>query len=245
MLFGLIALHAAAGLVVLVGARRLGRWGFVVGGTAPLAAALVALASAGAVLDGRSTTQRAGWVPQLGLTLDLRLDALRAPDGGAGVGDRHARVRLRLALLRRVGARGRAAGLLTLFAGSMLGVVLADNLLVLYGFWELTSITSYLLIGLHDDDRDARDGALRALLVTGLGGLAMLGGFVLLGHAAGTLQLSALLADPPSGGVVPVALVLVLLGAFTKSAQYPFHSWLPGRWWRRRRSAPTCTRPPW
>ena len=122
---------------------------------------------------------------------------------------------------------GKVAGLLTLFSGAMLGAVLADNLLVLYVFWELTSVTSYLLIGVDDTKAEARSAAQHALLVTGLGGLVMLAGLVLLGQQAGTFQLSAVLANPPSGTVTSVALVLVLIGAFTKSAQYPFHSWLP------------------
>ena len=117
--------------------------------------------------------------------------------------------------------------LLTLFAGSMLGLVLADNLIVLYGFWELTTITSFLLIGNNHTDGRARAAALQALLVTSAGALAMLAGFVILGQAAGTYRISELVDDPPSGTAVEVALALVLVGAFTKSAQYPFHGWLP------------------
>jgi len=122
----------------------------------------------------------------------------------------------------------RLAGLLTLFAGSMLGVVLAEHLLVLYTCWELTSITSYLLIGNHHTSAKARAAALHALLVTSAGGLAMLGGFIVLGHAAGTYRLDDILHAAPSGTGIEVALVLVLLGVATKSAQYPFHGWLPG-----------------
>ena len=99
---------------------------------------------------------------------------------------------------------------------------------MLYTCWELTSVTSYLLIGNRYTDADARAAALHALLVTGAGGLAMLGGFVLLGQSAGTYRLSELASSAPtSGPTITVALVLILLGAFTKSAQYPFHSWLP------------------
>src|SRR5690606_36694306 len=107
---------------------------------------------------------------------------------------------------------GRLAGLLVLFAGSMLGLVLADNLLVLYCCWELTSITSYLLIGNDHTKTAARAAALQALLITGAGGLTMLLGFVLLGQAAGTFSLSALLADPPEGTTVTAGLVLVAIG---------------------------------
>jgi multicomponent Na+:H+ antiporter subunit A len=123
---------------------------------------------------------------------------------------------------------GRFASRLTAFAGAMLGLVLVDNLLVLYVFWELTSITSYLLIGYEDQKGSARAAALQAILVTGAGGLAMLAGFVVLGQAAGTYEMSALLADPPRTSAAAVGALLTLAGAFTKSAQVPFHTWLPG-----------------
>ena len=175
-------------------------------------------------------TAHVEWIPQLGVDLDLRLDGFAA---------------LMLLLVAGVGvlviayawryfhhpepADIRLLGLLVLFAGAMVGLVLADDLFVLYGFWELTSITSFLLIGNKHTDATARAAALQALLVTGLGALAMLAGFIVLGQAAGTYRLSAILADPPAATTtVNVAIVLILLGAFTKSAQAPFHAWLPG-----------------
>ena len=121
-------------------------------------------------------------------------------------------------------------GLLFLFMTSMLGLVLADNLLTIYLFWEGTSITSYLLIGFRDTEQEAQDGARRAFLVTGLGGLAMLFGMVILGNNAGTYTISELLVTPGlmTTPGASLALVCILLGAFTKSAQFPFHFWLPG-----------------
>lgn len=195
---------------------------------APAAASAWALARAGAVLDGEPVTSSFGWVPELGLSVDLRLDsfALLMVSLVAGIG-----VLVFAYAYAYFGDRaglGRFAGLLTGFAGAMLGLVLADNLLALYVFWELTSVTSYLLIGFDDEKATARAAALQAILVTGVGGLAMLGGFVAIGLEAGTFRLSEILASPPSGTVVDAALVLVLLGALTKSAQVPFHSWLPG-----------------
>ncbi|MEP7327722.1 MAG: monovalent cation/H+ antiporter subunit A [Betaproteobacteria bacterium] len=116
------------------------------------------------------------------------------------------------------------------FMGAMLGIVLADNLILMVVFWELTSLTSFLLIGFWSHRADARQGARMALAVTGGGGLCLLGGVIVLGHLAGGYSLDVVLAagaqvraDP----LYPVALVLVLLGAFTKSAQFPFHFWLP------------------
>ena len=116
-----------------------------------------------------------------------------------------------------------------LFAGAMIGLVEADNVFFFYVCWEVTSVTSYLLIGNDYEDPRARAAALQALLVTSAGGLAMLGGFAVLGAETGSYRLSGIVAAPtPTGAAVTVAIVLVLCGAFTKSAQYPFHSWLPG-----------------
>ena len=122
----------------------------------------------------------------------------------------------------------RFATALTVFSGAMLGIVLADDVVALYVFWEITSVTSFLLIGYEDEKQSARSAALQALLITGAGGLAMLAGLVMLSIEAETTSLTQILADPPIGGAVDAALVLVLIGAFTKSAQAPFHSWLPG-----------------
>jgi len=116
------------------------------------------------------------------------------------------------------------------FMGSMVGVVLSGNLVQMVMFWELTSLFSFLLIGYWHHRRDARRGARMALTVTGAGGLALLAGVLVLGRIAGSYELDVVLA---SGDVIrahplyPVALALVLLGAFTKSAQFPFHFWLP------------------
>ncbi len=228
MLLSLLILHAVCGGVALAAGRHLGRYVWLVGVVAPAVTVLWLGANSSRVTSVNGVVARTDWVPSLGLALDLRLDAFSA---------------LMVVLISGIGALvyvygwqyfgqshrgGLAAGLLTLFAGSMLGVVVADNLFVLYLFWELTSITSYLLIGLDDDDPEARSAAQHALLVTGFGGLVMLAGFVVLGQQAGTFRISELLAAPPSGSATTVALVLILIGAFTKSAQYPFHSWLPG-----------------
>ena len=116
------------------------------------------------------------------------------------------------------------------FAGAMLGVVLAGNLVLLVVFWELTSITSFLLIGFWQHRADARNGARMALAVTGGGGLCLLGGVLLVGHIVGSYDLDRVLASGDLIRAHPLylpALVLVLLGAFTKSAQFPFHFWLP------------------
>jgi multicomponent Na+:H+ antiporter subunit A len=224
----LLGLHAAVAVVAPIVGPRLGRRVFWLCVIAPGATLAWTVARAGGVVDGAAVEDSRGWVPGLGLALDLRLDGFSLLMAGliSGVG-----VLILLYSRWYFSERprlGQFAGNLTAFAGAMLGVVLADNLFVFYVFWELTSITSYLLIGFEDEKGSARAAALQAILITAAGGLAMLGGFVLVGQAAGTYSLSAIVADPPTGTLVGAGLALVLLGAFTKSAQAPFHSWLPG-----------------
>ena len=166
-------------------------------------------ANAGRLADGEAVEARAEWIGGLDLALDLRVDAFAA---------------LMLVLVAGIGVlvfayarsylgpaprAARAAALLALFAGAMTGVVVADNVLVLYVAWELTSVTSYLLIGLDDEDAGARAAAQHALLVTALGGLAMLAGLVLLAQA-GTFRLSGG-GGATVGTATAVALVLVLV----------------------------------
>ncbi len=120
---------------------------------------------------------------------------------------------------------------LLLFMLSMLGLVLSNNLLVLFVFWELTTIFSYFLIGTDHQKENARSSALQALVVTGSGGLLMLAGFVVLGQIGGSYEIDQLIAQRSeivASSKYPLALLLVLAGAFTKSAQWPFHFWLPG-----------------
>lgn len=224
--FALVVAHlAVAALLPLVSARSR-RGAFVVAAVLPAATLVWALLNVGPALHGGIDATTA-WAPTLGLTLSFRLDALALAMivlvSGLGA----------VILVYCVGYFGdspegtRNAALLLAFAGAMLGLVLADDLLTLYVFWELTSVASFLLVGQSGEARAARRAAVQALLVTVFGGLAMLLGFVLLGEAAGTYRISEILADPPTGGAVPVALVLIALGAFTKSAQLPFHPWLP------------------
>src|SRR5699024_6281387 len=123
---------------------------------------------------------------------------------------------------------GRFYSYLLLFGGAMLGLVLTDNLIALFAFWELTSISSYLLIGFWDARPASRDGALKAFLITSFGGVALLVAVILLGLAGGTLAISGLdAAAVRASPLFPTAMTLLLLAAFTKSAQLPFHLWLP------------------
>lgn len=225
----LVVLHAvaAAGAAPLVG--RWGRSAFLVLAAAPAVAFGWALEQTPAVLGGATPTQVYSWMPTFGVYLAFRLDALSLLllYLAAGIG------MLVLVFCARYfdssePGLGLFAGSLTAFAGAMVGLVLADDLIVLYVFWELTTILSFLLIGHYAQRAEARRAAMQAVLVTTFGGLALLGGLVLLGQAAGTYRISVLLADPPRGTVVTVALVLILVGALSKSAVFPFSEWLPG-----------------
>src|SRR6056297_3509887 len=182
------------------------------------------------VLAGEVYTMSIPWLPQLGLDVAFFLD---------GLGLMFAFMILGVGLLITLYARyylsssdpaGQFFTYLLLFQGAMLGIVLSDNILLLLIFWELTSLSSFLLIGYWKHLPEGRQGARMALAVTGAGGLAMIGGMLILGNVVGSYNLTDILAAgdqiKASEWYMP-ALILILLGAFTKSAQFPFHFWLP------------------
>ncbi len=225
----LLLLHAALALGLVAARRRMGRWAFVVAAAGPAAVLGWVVAMAGDVLNGMPYEEIVEWVPSLDLVLSFRVDPYALlfllVVGVAGTA-------IFLYAVRYFGSDPRVAafaGTMTAFAGAMVGLVSVDNLLAVFVFWELTTITSYLLIGYFDHLKEARSAALHAALVTGAGGLAMLGGLVLLGTEAGSLRISEIVANPPAASpTVSLAWALVLIGAATKSAQFPFHGWLPG-----------------
>ncbi|MGA1836917.1 Na+/H+ antiporter subunit A [Herbiconiux sp. 11R-BC] len=195
----------------------------------PAGAFFYTLTQSDAVLHGDAVTERVPWIPQLGIALSFRVDALAwlLALVVTGVG---ALVLIYCAryFSPREPQLGRFAALLLAFAGTMYGLVTADDIYIMFMFWEITSVLSYLLIGHYTDRRESRGAALQALLVTTFGGLAMLVGVVLLTVQAGTTSIAALVEHPPPGGpVVTTAVLLVLVGALSKSALVPFHFWLP------------------
>ena len=211
------------------GDRLESRWSWLPA-LVPAGVALALAACLPAVAAGEVLRVAYDWVPSLGIRLSFLIDGLSLTFALliSGIG---AFVLLySSAYLAGHPHLLRFYLYLLLFMAAMLGLVLADNLITLFVFWELTTVASYLLIGFDHASAKARRSALQALLLTGAGGLALLAGLILLGGLAGSFELSEILTR---GDLVrehvlylPI-LILVLLGAFTKSAQVPFHFWLP------------------
>ncbi|MCU1532778.1 MAG: Na+/H+ antiporter subunit [Arthrobacter sp.] len=235
-----LAVHFAVAALAPCLFRRFGRNAFYALAAVP-AGSFIWLILQHGVVYGQTGTVRAGpsevlpWIPELKLELAFRMDPLAWVMSllVLGVGA--------LVLVYCAGyfkdkdehLGGFGAQLLA-FAGAMFGLVTADDLLLMFIFWELTTVLSYLLIGYARTRLSARRSALQALVVTTAGGLAMLVGLIILGAAAGTYRLSAILelapalVAGPAGEAVGIAVVLILVGAITKSALVPFHFWLPG-----------------
>lgn len=180
---------------------------------------------------GPGVVERWPWSPLPDVTLTFRLDGLSLLMALIISGVGALILFYAGAYMQGQAQAGRLYALLLAFMASMLGLVLADNLIALFVFWELTSITSFLLIGWHFQEERSRAAALQALIVTGGGGLALLAGFVLIGLVGGTWEIAELAAQAgtlqESGLYLPI-LLLLWLGAASKSAQFPFHFWLPG-----------------
>jgi multicomponent Na+:H+ antiporter subunit A len=240
-----LAVHFAVAAVAPFLFRKFGRNAFFVLAAVPAGSFVWLLLQHNAVYSGSGGNQAgiAGtgvsevlpWIPELKIELAFRMDALAWVMSllVLGVG----------ALVLVYCARyfkdkddylGGFGAQLLAFAGAMFGLVTADDLLLMFVFWELTTVLSYLLIGYARTRLSARRSALQALVVTTAGGLAMLVGLIILGFNAGTYRISAILEQAPSlvtgpaAGAVAAAVVLILIGAITKSALVPFHFWLPG-----------------
>jgi len=170
------------------------------------------------------------WVPHLGVEFTVHIDGLSAQFLALITGIGALVCIYASAYLAHEPRRGRLCLILIAFMLAMIGAVSVDHLLVLFVFWELTSLTSFLLVGFHHEDEAARNAARQALLVTLSGGLALLAAILLLADIAGSYSLQTLIAQGPAladDPRLPVALILLLVGCFTKSAQFPFHFWLP------------------
>lgn len=208
---------------------RIGPRAFYIAALLPIAAFVHAVILTPAVLAGTDPFESFDWIPPLGIELSMRMNTLSwlmtliVTGVGALV-----MIYCRWYFGGKEVGLGQFAAVLLAFAGAMYGLVLTDDLVVLVMFWEITSVLSYLLIGYYNRRAASRRAALQALLVTTLGGLVMLIGVVLMVVEAGTSSISTILADVPTGPVVDAALALLLVGALSKSAIFPFHFWLPG-----------------
>ncbi|MFT7571133.1 MAG: multicomponent Na+:H+ antiporter subunit A [Paracoccaceae bacterium] len=204
-------------------------WGMLAALPAAVAAGIL-LSFLPAVGGGEVIRFAYEWVPSLGIRLSFFLDGLSLIFGVLITGIGAIVVLYSSSYMAGHPHFGRFFLYLLLFMFSMLGLVLADNLITLFVFWEMTTVSSYLLIGFDHTSAKARRSALQALFVTGGGGLALLAGLILLGGAAGSYELSEIIAMGDTIRVhdsyLPI-LILILAGAFTKSAQFPFHFWLP------------------
>ncbi len=197
---------------------------------APLAALAICIYHAPAVFNGEILYNKIQWLDILDIHLSFRLDGLSFLFALLILGIGCLVIFYARYYLSQNDSLAKLYAYLMLFMTAMLGIVLSNNLIQLWFFWELTSISSFLLISYWNHQSDARKGALMALTITGAGGLALLAGLLLLGNIVGSYQLDVVLA---SGEIIKqsqwyeTSLILILLGAFTKSAQFPFHFWLP------------------
>ncbi len=227
----IIALLPFVAAIFAAWAARLNRFAaaWVAAATTILALAFLAPSMA-AVFAGETIIQSWAWIPTIGLEFAFRLDGLALL---------FATLILGIGLLIIIYARyylsakdcmGRFFAYLLMFMGSMLGIVLSENIIQLVIFWELTSLTSFLLISYWQHRKDAREGAMMALVITGGGGLALLAAVLILGNIVGSYNLSDVLTAGELIRAHPLyipILILFLIGVFTKSAQFPFHFWLP------------------
>ncbi|MBN7315632.1 Na+/H+ antiporter subunit A [Mycobacteroides abscessus subsp. massiliense] len=230
-MLAILLAHALAAAVAPLLVARVGRLAFYPLALVPFGSLIWVLARWPG--NGPGVRVDIPWVPELAMDIALRFDELAAIMSVLvlGIGslvlfycasyfrhrDGHTEPRL-----------PSFAAELVAFSGAMFGLVISDNLLVLYIFWELTTVLSFLLVGHYAERLASRRAAVQALLVTTAGGLAMLVGVIVLGHVGGSFLLSDLIANPPTGLAASVGLVLVLIGALSKSAIVPLHFWLPG-----------------
>lgn len=201
--------------------------------SAPAALAVwMGVVAAPGVLGGDPVHESFVWVEGLGASAAVRLDGLSLLFSMLVLGVGALVLLYASEYLKGHREIGRFYATLIGFMAAMLGLVLADNIVLLFIFWELTSITSYLLIGFDHEREKARKSALQALLVTGLGGLALLAGLILLAVQAGSWSVSEILANRDAwasgGAITGWTTGLILMGVLTKSASFPFHFWLPG-----------------
>ncbi|MCH1882579.1 Na+/H+ antiporter subunit A [Agrococcus sp. ARC_14] len=219
---------AVLGVVASALSSRMGRFVFLLPAAASLAAAVWFGMQAPLIADGGILQERVEWMPALGIAVDLRLGSLQWLLAMVVLGVGGCIFVYCAWYFESKRLANRTVGLLTGFAASMLLLVLSDDLIVLMVGWELTTIFSYLLVGLNHRSASNRRAAQTALIVTTIGGLTMLIGILMLRAESGSFSLAATLADPPQTVAAAWAAALMVVGALSKSAIVPFQYWLPG-----------------
>jgi len=229
MLWAVLSVFVLAAIAPFVARATQRATGWVLG-LLPLGLFIYFARHVSAVAEGGGIREAYAWVPSLNAPLSFYLDGLSLLFALLVTGIGTLIVVYAGGYMHGHDHYGRFFSQLLLFMGAMLGLVLADNIFAFFVFFELTSFASYLLIGFYHTDEDNRQAARKALVVTGGGGLALLAGLLLLQQVTGTTEFSEMLALGDTVRAHPYytgIFVLVALGAFTKSAQFPFHFWLP------------------
>ncbi len=230
MLFTVLSGLITSGLLIPFGKFFRSKWSAVLA-ILPILLCCYFAAHIPSISNGQVFYEHVNWVPSLNINFDFRLDGLSLLFSLLITGIGSFIFIYASSYLKGHRYLDRFYGYLCLFMASMLGVVLSDNILLLFVFWELTSISSFFLIGFNNHNADSRKSALVALGITGLGGYFLLAGLILLSQIAGTYSIQELAGSADlirNHHLYPVAIGLVFIGAFTKSAQFPFHFWLPG-----------------
>ncbi|RZJ75802.1 MAG: Na(+)/H(+) antiporter subunit A, partial [Flavobacterium sp.] len=182
------------------------------------------------VMTGNVILESTDWIPSLGVNASFRLDGLSLLFSLLITGIGFLVFLYSGSYLKGHNYLDRFYAYLCIFMSAMLGMVLSDNILLLFVFWELTSISSFFLIGFNNDSKESRKSAILSLSITGLGGFFLMAGFILISHITGTFSIQELLGSTAikDNALYPLVLIFIFIGAFTKSAQFPFHFWLPG-----------------
>ncbi|KKX51239.1 proton-conducting transporter membrane subunit [Sphingobacterium sp. IITKGP-BTPF85] len=230
MLFTVLIGLITSSLIVPFGKFVKTKWGIILA-FIPLLLFLYYLQYLPLINWDRSYVQHIDWIPSLGINFDFRLDGLSLLFSLLITGIGTCIFFYAKSYLKDDPYIDRFFGYLFMFMSAMLGLVLSDNIFLLFTFWELTSISSFFLIGFNNEKIESRKSALTALSVTGLGGFFLLAGLVLIGNIANTYSISELVSKAQliqEHQLFPYILGLIILGAMTKSAQFPFHFWLPG-----------------
>lgn len=230
MIFTILLCFLVALLLIFYGKKVKGSF-VVILTLLPLALFLFFASHIGVVASGAVPTQVIRWVPSLGVDLSFRLDGLALLFSLLITGIGTLVFLYTSYYLKGHTYLDRFYGYLSIFMAAMLGLVLSDNMISLFLFWELTSISSFFLIGFNNHDQGSRKSALQALAITGFGGLFLLAGAIVFGFIGGTFSIQELLnngIDYTDSPYYVALLVFIFVAAFTKSAQFPFHFWLPG-----------------